>query len=256
MTEQRKHFPEFYVTAPQPCPYLSGRLERKLFTHLTHDKAPALVDNLLKGGFRRSQNIAYMPYCDACSACVPVRILVEEFSPRRSLYRIARANHDVVTARMEPTPSAEQYALFRSYIDARHGDGGMAEMSVLDYSLMVEDSVVETSVTEYRLRPDAETGESPLVGVSLCDRLSDGISMVYSFYDPELQARSLGTYMILEQVEYARSLKLPFVYLGYWIDGSRKMRYKNRFQPQEHLTSKGWVRTEALSGDRCCKQQK
>ncbi len=165
------------------------------------------------------------------------------FAPRRSLKRIARANRDVVTARMEPSPSAEQYSLFRSYIDARHGDGGMAEMSVLDYSLMVEDSVVETSVTEYRLKPDPETGDAPLIGVSLCDRLSDGISMVYSFYDPDQPARSLGTYMILEQVEYARSLRLPFVYLGYWIDGSRKMRYKNRFQPQEHLTSKGWVRT-------------
>src|SRR4029078_2134773 len=149
-----------------------------------------------------------------------------------------------VTARMEPSPSAEQYSLFRGYIDARHGDGGMAEMSVLDYSLMVEDSVVETSVTEYRLRPAPETGEAPLIGVSLCDRLSDGISMVYSFYDPDLPSPSLGTFMILDQVEFARSLGLPFVYLGYWIDGSRKMRYKNRFQPQEHLTSKGWVRIE------------
>jgi arginine-tRNA-protein transferase len=103
-------------------------------------------------------------------------------------------------------------------------------------------------VTEYRLKPDPDTGDSPLIGVSLCDLLSDGISMVYSFYDPDQPARSLGTYMILEQVEYARSLGLPFVYLGYWIDGSRKMRYKNRFQPQEHLTSKGWVRTETESG--------
>ena len=185
-----------------------------------------------------------MPYCDNCSACVPVRILVGEFRPQRSLYRIARANRDVVTARMEPSPSAEQYSLFRAYIDARHGDGGMAEMSVLDYSLMVEDSVVQTSVTEYRLRPDPESDDAPLIGVSLCDRLSDGISMVYSFYDPQLPWRSLGTYMILDQVEFARSLGLPFVYLGYWIDGSRKMRYKNRFQPQEHLTSKGWVRTD------------
>src|SRR5678816_937764 len=139
VTEHKSNFPEFYITAPQPCPYLPGRLERKLFTHLTRDKPRFLIDNLLKGGFRRSQNIAYMPYCDACSACVPVRILVDEFVPRRSLRRIARINRDVVTARMEPSSSAEQYSLFRAYIDARHGDGGMAEMSVLDYSLMVED---------------------------------------------------------------------------------------------------------------------
>ena len=243
MTEHKSNFPEFYITAPQPCPYLPGRLERKLFTHLTRDKPNFLIDNLLKGGFRRSQNIAYMPYCDACSACVPVRILVDEFTPKRSLKRIARANCDVTATRRDPAPSTEQYALFRGYIDARHADGGMAEMSVLDYSLMVEDSVVKTFVTEYRV-PHGENGGSELIGVSLCDRLSDGISMVYSFYDPDQSARSLGTYMILDQVEFARRLGLPFVYLGYWIEGSRKMRYKNRFQPQEHLTSKGWVRTE------------
>jgi arginine-tRNA-protein transferase len=130
----------------------------------------------------------------------------------------------------------------------------MAEMSVLDYSLMVEDSVVRTSVTEYRVKPDPDTGDSLLIGVSLCDRLSDGISMVYSFYEPDQTSRSLGTYMILEQVEHARSQGLPFVYLGYWINGSRKMRYKNRFQPQEHLTAKGWVRTEVEDDapDGCC----
>jgi leucyl-tRNA---protein transferase len=243
VTEHKSNFPEFYITAPQPCPYIPGRLERKLFTHLTKDKSNFLIDNLLKGGFRRSQNIAYMPYCDACSACVPVRIVVDAFRPKRSLKRIARTNLDLTATRMTPAPSSEQYSLFRSYIDARHGDGGMAEMSVLDYSLMVEDSVVETIVTEYRLKPNEE-GVSPLMAVSLCDRLSDGISMVYSFYDPGHAPRSLGTYMILEQVEFARAAGVPFVYLGYWIEGSRKMRYKNRFQPQEQLTSKGWVRTE------------
>jgi arginine-tRNA-protein transferase len=242
VTEHKSNFPEFYITSPQPCPYLPGRLERKLFTHLTRDKPGFLIDNLLKGGFRRSQNIAYMPYCDACSACVPVRILVDEFEPRRSLRRSARDNLDLIATRMPAAPSSEQYALFRDYIAARHADGGMAEMSVLDYSLMVEDSVVETFVTEYRLKPD-ENGETPLLGVSLCDRLSDGISMVYSFFDPDVPARSLGTYMILDHVNYARAQGYPFVYLGYWIKGSRKMRYKGRFQPQERLTSKGWVRS-------------
>jgi arginine-tRNA-protein transferase len=174
---------------------------------------------------------------------VPVRILVEAFEPKRSLRRIARINSDLVATRMQPAPSSEQYALFRDYIDVRHADGGMAEMSVLDYSLMVEDSVVETFVTEYRVKPDPRgDGSSPLIAVSLCDRLSDGISMVYSFYDPTQRQRSLGTYMILDHVAYARSLGRPFVYLGYWIEGARKMRYKNRFMPQERLTSKGWVR--------------
>lgn len=246
VTEHKNNFPEFYITAPQPCPYLSGRMERKLFTHLTRDKPGFLIDNLLKGGFRRSQNIAYMPYCDSCSACVPVRLLVNEFEPKRSLKRIARINRDLVVTRHAATPSSEQYALFRDYIEARHGDGGMAEMSVLDFSLMVEDSVVETFITEYRQKPDPVTGEAPLIAAALCDRLSDGISMVYSFFDPSFAQRSLGTFMILEHVEYARSVGYPYVYLGYWIEGSRKMRYKERFQPQERLTSRGWVRSSGI----------
>jgi leucyl-tRNA---protein transferase len=246
MTEQRKHFPEFYVTAPQPCPYLSGRLERKLFTHLTHDKTPALVDNLLKGGFRRSQNIAYMPYCEGCQACVSVRVVVDEFEPSRSMRRILAANEDLVAQQMQATPTSEQYSLFRAYIDARHAEGGMADMTVLDYAMMVEDSIIETFMTEYRLKP--ETGarhngqKRPLVAAALCDRLSDGISMVYSFYEPEAHKRGLGTFMILDHIAHAKRLGLPYVYLGYWINGSPKMSYKRRFSPQEQLTSNGWMR--------------
>lgn len=248
MTEQQKHFPEFYVTAPQPCPYLPGRLERKLFTHLSHDKPSLLVDNLLRGGFRRSQNIAYMPYCEGCHACISVRVLVDQFEPNRTMRRIAQRNRSLGVRRVSAQASAEQYALFRSYIDARHGDGGMADMTMLDYSMMIEDSAIETFLSEYRDRPAeplaATTGatKSPLRAVALCDRLSDGISMVYSFYEPGHQTQSLGTYMILEHLAYAKSLGLPYLYLGYWIKGSRKMTYKTRFLPQEHLTSGGWRR--------------
>ncbi len=243
MTEHKVDFPQFYVTAPQPCPYLPRQMERKLFTHLTRDKSEALIDTLLKGGFRRSQNIAYMPYCDHCSACVPVRIVVDEFEPSRTFKRIQRANGDLAATRVEAIPTSEQYSLFRDYIDVRHPDGGMAEMSVLDYAMMVEDSVVQTFLTEYRQTPEASGDVAPpLMGVALCDRLSDGISMVYSFYEPEQAERSLGTYIILEHIQYARRLGLPYVYLGYWIEGSRKMRYKTRFKPQEHLTPDGWAR--------------
>jgi arginine-tRNA-protein transferase len=246
MSEQQKHFPEFYVTAPQPCPYLAGRLERKLFTHLTHDKPPALVDNLLKGGFRRSQNIAYMPYCEGCQACVSVRVLVDAFEPGRSFRRALEANSDLAARRLQATPTSEQYSLFRGYIDARHAEGGMADMTVLDYAMMVEDSIIDTFVTEYRLKPDpaAKDGDKrPLIAVALCDRLSDGISMVYSFYDPQAARRGLGTYMILEHIAYARRLGIPYLYLGYWIQGSPKMNYKKRFQPQEQLTGNGWVKS-------------
>jgi arginine-tRNA-protein transferase len=247
MTEQQKHFPEFYVTAPQPCPYLPGRQERKLFTHLTQEKPPTLIDNLLRGGFRRSQNIAYMPYCEGCQACVSVRVVVDGFVVTRSMRRALERGTGLEARRVPPEPTSEQFALFRRYIDARHSDGGMADMTVLDYAMMVEDSVINTFVTEYREKPenplDSDPDSWPLKAVALCDLLSDGISMVYSFYDPTTDQMSLGTYMILEHLEYARRLGLPYVYLGYWINGSRKMNYKMRFQPQEHLGPNGWVRT-------------
>jgi arginyl-tRNA--protein-N-Asp/Glu arginylyltransferase len=254
MTEQQKKFPEFYVTATQPCPYLPGRLERKLFTHLTHDKPPELVDRLLTTGFRRSQNIAYVPYCEGCQACVSVRVLVNEFKPDRSMRRSWAKNCSLVARRMEPTPTAEQFRLFRAYIDARHGDGGMADMTMLDYRMMVEDTVIETFLTEYREKPkdaaDVDFESWPLKAVALCDRLTDGISMVYSFYEPNEVDAGLGTYMILEHIAFARRISLPHVYLGYWIDGSRKMAYKTRFTPQERLGPDRWERAAAPKDDK------
>jgi len=251
MTEQHKNFPEFYVTAAQPCPYLPGRLERKLFTHLNADKAPEMIDKLLRGGFRRSQNIAYIPYCEGCQACVSVRVRVDEFEPGRTMRRIMDRNTSLRARRIAPVPTSEQYGLFRSYIDSRHSDGGMADMTVLDYAMMVEDSVIDTFLTEYRVKPEdlphlsfqTRADSWPLKAVALCDRLADGISMVYSFYDSASEADSLGTYMILDHIAYTKSLGLPYLYLGYWIAGSRKMNYKTRFQPQEHLTGNGWVRS-------------
>ena len=248
MTEHQKNFPEFYVTAPQPCPYLEGQFERKLFTHLTHDKPRVLVDNLLKGGFRRSQNIAYMPYCDGCQACVSVRVDVAAFKPGRTFRRITERNLDLVGRQIKPVPTSEQYSLFRGYIDDRHGEGGMADMSVLDYAMMIEDSIIDTFMTEYRPRvPFGKVipgGQAPLKAVALCDRLSDGISMVYSFFEPDDQTRSLGTFMILDHIEKARRLGLPYLYLGYWVEGSRKMAYKARFGPQERLGPDGWLRAK------------
>jgi leucyl-tRNA---protein transferase len=247
--DQKKNFPEFYITAPQPCPYLEGRKERKLFTHLTQDKPAAMVDSLLKGGFRRSQNIAYMPYCEDCSACVSVRVLVSEFEPDKSMLRVMKRNPDIVALRNGAKPTSEQYSLFRGYIDARHSEGGMSDMSVLDFAMMVEDSVIDTQITEYRLRPQNASSSSvvrpnkwPLLGAALCDHLGDGLSMVYSFFEPDEDSRSLGTYMILETIAHAKALGLPYVYLGYWIEGSRKMNYKARFAPQERLSSRGWER--------------
>ena len=246
MTHHPTDAPQFFLTAPSPCPYLPGRFERKVFTHLVGDRAPALNDILSQGGFRRSQNIAYRPACETCRACVSVRVCVDGFRPGKSFRRTIRANQDLIGAELPPSPTSEQYSLFRRYLDSRHSDGGMIDMTMLDYAMMVEDTHVETYVVEYRLRGIDSfltgRGVGPLLGVALTDVLADGLSMVYSFYDPEPAYRGLGTFMILDHIRRARARGLPYVYLGYWVEGSHKMDYKSRFQPQEHLMPKGWER--------------
>jgi arginyl-tRNA--protein-N-Asp/Glu arginylyltransferase len=248
VTQHSRDTPQFYLTAPSPCPYLPGREERKVFTHLVGERAPELNDLLTHGGFRRSQSIAYRPACETCRACVSVRVVVEDFRPTRSMRRVAERNGDLVAEMRVPVPTSEQYSVFRGYLDSRHRDGGMADMTVLDYAMMVEDSHVETRIVEFRRRgPDSRItgrGNGPLLGVALTDVLSDGLSMVYSFFDPDAGPRSLGTFIILDHIARARRLGLPYVYLGYWVKGSRKMDYKGRFLPQERLTGDGWTRVE------------
>jgi leucyl-tRNA---protein transferase len=246
VTDQTHNFPQFFMTPPAACPYVPGRHERKVFTHLNAEKPFETVDHLLRTGFRRSQNIAYTPHCVGCNACVSVRVLVDDFQPGRSFRRTQEANRDLAARQLPPVATSDQYALFRDYIASRHGDGGMADMSAGDYSAMVQDTQLTTTMTEYRRRPPgglpSEFHKWPLLGAALCDQLSDGISMVYSYYDTDEAARGLGTYLILDQIEQARRLGLPYVYLGYWVEGSAKMSYKTRFQPQERLTHLGWVR--------------
>lgn len=246
MTRHSLDTPQFYLTAPAPCPYLEGRKERKVFTHLVGEKADEVNDMLTQGGFRRSQNIAYRPACEECRSCVSVRIVVDSFDWSKSFKRIWRLNNDIVGAQMSPGPTSEQYSLFRRYLDDRHTKGGMADMTAFDYAIMVEDTHVRTMLVEYRRRgPDTAIngrGAGPLMAVALTDILSNGLSMVYSFFDTDDGSRSLGTWMILDHVERARKMGLPYVYLGYWVKGSRKMEYKTRFQPQEHLTMTGWQR--------------
>jgi arginine-tRNA-protein transferase len=249
VTRHSRDTPQFYLTAPSPCPYLTGKEERKVFTHLVGERAGELNDLLTHGGFRRSQSIAYRPACDACRACISVRVITGEFQPSRSMRRVMDRNSDIVGDMRIPVPAAEQYSLFRAYLDSRHRDGGMADMTVLDYAMMVEDSHVQTRLVEYRRRgPDSGItgrGSGPLLAVALVDVLSDGLSMVYSFFDPDENERSLGTFMILDHIARARRMGLDYVYLGYWVRGSRKMDYKGRFLPQERLMSAGWTRVTA-----------
>ena len=246
MTRELRDAPQFYLTASSACPYLPGREERKVFTHLIGRRAAALNDTLTQSGFRRSQTIAYRPACENCRACVSVRVKVDEFRLSKSFRRVLDKNRDLAGAVVRTEPTSEQYSLFRAYLDARHGDGGMADMTMLDYSMMVEDSHVESRLVEYRFLPtdESERKEGPLIGVCLTDLLADGLSMVYSYYQPEQAARSLGTYMILDHIMRARNLGLPHLYLGYWVEGSKKMAYKARFLPQERLGMEGWQRAE------------
>jgi len=248
MNTQANLSPQFYLTAPARCPYLGGLMERKVFTHLIGPKATEINDLLTQGGFRRSQNIAYRPACEQCQACVSVRILVNDFKPTRSMRRVLAANVDVVASELAAEPTNEQFTLFRKYLDHRHQQGGMSEMTMMDYSMMVEDTHVNTRIIEYRERVDGGGlgAKGQLLGAALTDIMSDGNSMVYSFYDPELEGRSLGTYMILDHIRTIKERGLPHVYLGYWVRGSKKMDYKMRYLPQEHLLNSGWTRINSI----------
>ena len=244
MTQHSRDTPQFYLTAPSPCPYLAGKEERKVFTHLVGERAGELNNILTQGGFRRSQSIAYRPACEGCRSCVSVRVVAGEFAASRSMRRILGRNNDIVGEMKIAVPTSEQYSIFRAYLDSRHRDGGMADMTVLDYAMMVEDSHIETRVVEYRRRTGDTAGRQSgdLIAVALTDVLGDGLSMVYSFFEPDEAARSLGTFMVLDHIARARQLGLAYVYLGYWVRGSRKMDYKSRFLPQERLTPDGWAR--------------
>ena len=232
--------PQFYVTAPQPCPYLKGREERKLFTALQGEHAGMLNDTLSKQGFRRSQNVLYRPSCAECSACLSARIRVADFTPSKSQRRAARRNADLTRRTRAPWATDEQYELFRTYLDDRHADGGMADMDVFEFSAMIEETPVKTRVIEYHAPPAPGAGQGELAAVCLTDVFDDGLSMVYSFYTPARRRASLGSYIILDHIEIARAAGLPYVYLGYWVPGSPKMDYKARFSALEIYRNGEW----------------
>lgn len=224
----------FFLTASAPCPYLPDRMERKIFTRLEPGEGPALNDALTHAGFRRSQAVLYRPACEQCDACRSSRIDMANFVWKRRWRKILARNADLRVSTDAVAATLEQYELLDRYLDSRHHDGDMAGMSFGEYVMMVEDGAQRTHVAEYR---DAG-GE--LVAAVLTDRLRDGLSMIYSFYDPEAERRSLGAYMILDAIRQAELAGLPFVYLGYWVRGSRKMAYKSQFQPLQVLTPAGW----------------
>jgi arginine-tRNA-protein transferase len=228
----------FFLTAPSPCPYLPGKRERKVFTALDGLDASSLHDVLTNAGFRRSQNIAYRPSCDACEACVSARVPVERFEFTRRWRKIMAKNADLTRALRPAEATQEQFRLLRRYLNSRHAEGGMADMSFSDYGAMVEETAVRTHIVEYRHIAGPKKGE--LAAAALVDVLGDGLSLVYSFFDPEESKRSLGIYTILDHIQQARAAGFTHLYLGYWIPGSEKMDYKAHFRPLELLLGGEW----------------
>ncbi|MCL4672841.1 MAG: arginyltransferase [Sphingomonadaceae bacterium] len=242
-------FPRFFVTSPAPCPYLEGKTERKVFTELKGPHAEQLNEALGRIGFRRSQTVAYRPSCIDCQACVSVRVSAEAFEPSRTQARNLRRNSDLVVTECRPWATEEQFELLQRYLGERHPGGGMTAMDEMDFADMVEHTPVSSLMIEYR-EPSDSLRPGRLVGACLTDRQSDGLSMVYSFYDPEHEARTgLGSYIILEHLRRAASQGLPFVYLGYWVEGSDRMQYKVRYRPIEVLGRDGWRRLAAHEQD-------
>lgn len=235
-------FPRFFVTSPAPCPYLAGKSERKVFTELKGPHADELNDALGRIGFRRSQTVAYRPSCIDCSACVSVRVVADEFRPNAAQRRALKAHSDLVVTACKPWSTAEQFELLQTYLSARHPGGGMTTMDEMDFADMVEHTPVKSYVIEYREPGDGLT-PGKLVGACLTDQQGDGLSMIYSFYDPQHETRTgLGNYIILDHIQRASRAGLPYVYLGYWVEGSARMQYKIRYRPMERLGRDGWVR--------------
>jgi len=221
-----------------------------VFTELKGPHADQLNEALGRIGFRRSQTVAYRPSCLDCQACVSVRVVAGEFEPSTTQRRNLRSNGNLIATECRPWATEEQFALLVSYLGVRHPDGGMVAMDEMDYADMVEHTPVTSMLIEYR-EPDANGEPGRLVGACLTDRQDDGLSMIYSFYDPDHADRAgLGNYIILDHIRRANAEGLPYVYLGYWVEGSPRMQYKVRYRPLERLTREGWVRMGGEEQDR------
>lgn len=234
---------QFYLTIPSPCPYLPGRMERKIFTQLDPLDGPHLNNYLTHAGFRRSQNVIYRPACETCRECRSLRIDVERFRMTKSFKRTLKRNSDLIIETKYASATQEQFDLLQRYLHTRHAGGGMTTMDFERYEMMAEECASETEITEFRL-PDGT-----LIAAMLLDHLNDGMSLVYSFFDPDHASRSLGNFMVLTHIERCRELEMPYLYLGYWVPDSPKMSYKARFGASEILTHAGWKPLPRLNVD-------
>jgi arginine-tRNA-protein transferase len=215
-----------------------------VFTELTGQHATELNDALGRIGFRRSQGVAYRPSCVDCAACISVRVVTGEFQASATQRKMIRRHADLEVTACKPWTTEEQYALLRRYLKARHPGGGMVDMDESDFADMVEQSPVKTYLVEYR-EPSLNGRPGRLVGACLTDQQADGLSMIYSFFEPHDENRpGLGTYIILDHIVRAARAGLPYVYLGYWVESSKRMAYKAKFRPLERLGPDGWRKFE------------
>lgn len=226
----------FYSTMIAPCPYIAGRGESKLAVDISGAFAQSWNNMLSRAGFRRSHGVCYIPACPDCDECVSVRIPVADFQPSKKMRKVLRLNQGASISFTPNVATTEQYGLFSDYLNSRHAESDMTEMYFEEYRAMIEESGVDSAVMEVR-------ENASLQAAMLIDVLDDGLSAVYSFFNPGQSGRSLGTFMILKLVEEARKIGLPYVYLGYWIKSVSNMAYKAKFQPLEYFVNGAWTRS-------------
>ena len=226
---------QLYITAESPCSYFTDRISRSLVLDPEIPLNMPIYNQLIQHGFRRSGGHSYRPHCNNCQACIACRIPVDNFVRTRSQQRCFKKNHDLNFSIANAGFTTEYFELYKRYLNLRHTDGSMANPTEEDFKQFLYSDWSDTQFIELRLQ-----GE--LVAVAVTDIISDGLSAVYSFFNPEEDKRSLGTYLILDHINRARKAGLPYVYLGYWVEESSKMAYKSRFLPQERMSVNGWVR--------------
>ena len=226
-----------YLTIPEPCPYLDSKISTSLVVDPEYSHSLASISQLTRNGFRRSGNMIYRPHCDVCKSCVSVRIPVNDFQPNKSQRRVIKKNQDIVVERTNADHDAEHFELYLKYQKSRHPESSMCDDDPQRYREFLISKNTDTWFNCFYL-------DAKLVAVSVIDRLDDGLSAVYTFFDPDLHSRSLGTLAVLGMINEARSMQKDYVYLGYWIENSDKMSYKTRFAPLEFYLNQQWIQIE------------